>query len=69
MWVDLQHFLQKNTGIDAFICCEEEQDLRFEESNEHPRHMVEKATGVGVTFDGYVKVQGAPYEYDRGAET
>ena len=68
MWVHLQHFLQQNTGVDPFICCEEDQELRYEENHEHPRHMEEKATGVGVTIDGYIKVQSTPYAYDRGAE-
>ena len=66
--VHLQHFRQQNAGIDPFICCEEDQELRYEESHEHPRHMEKKATGGGVTFDGYVKVQSTPYAYDRGAE-
>ena len=30
--------------------------------------MDEKATGGGVTSDGYGKVQSAPYAYDQGAE-
>jgi hypothetical protein len=65
---NFQHFLQQNTSIDPFIYCEVEQDLRCEESDEHPRHLEEKATGGGVTSGGYVKVQSAPYAYDQGAE-
>ena len=30
--------------------------------------MDENATGGGVTSDGYVEVQGAPYAYDQGAK-
>ena len=67
MWVELEHFLQQNTSRNPFIYCEEEQELRCDESDEHPRHLDEKATGGGVTFGGYVKVQGAPYAYDQGA--
>ncbi len=37
-------------------------------SDEHPRKMKEKATGGGVSLDGYVKVQSAPYAYDHGAK-
>ena len=48
--------------------CEEEQGLRCDESNDHPRHLDENATSDGVTSDGYVKVQSAPYAYDQGAE-
>ena len=68
MWVELQHFLQQNTSHNSFIYCEEEQDLWCDESDEHPRHLDEKATGSGVTFGGYVEVDSAPYAYDQGAE-
>ena len=67
-WVELQHFFQQNTSTDPFIYCEEEEELRGEESNEHPRYLKEKATGSGVTFTGYVEVQSAPYAYDQGTE-
>ena len=67
MWVELQHFLQQDISIDPFIYCEVEQELRCEESDEHPRQVEEKATGVGVTSAGYVEVQSAPYAYDHGA--
>ena len=56
MWVVLQHFLQQNTSRNPFIYCEVEQDLRREERDYHPRHLEEKATGVGVTLDRYVEV-------------
>ena len=68
MWVRFQYPLQQNSGIDPFIYCEVEQDFRCEESDEHPSHLEEKATGGGVTSDGYVKVQSAPCAYDQGAE-
>ena len=67
MWVELLHFLQQYTGINPFIYCEEEQELRCEESDEHPRHLEEKTTGDSVTSFGYVEVQSAPYTYDQGA--
>ena len=68
MWMELQHFLQQSTSHNPFIYCEEEQALWCEESDEHPRHLDEKATGGGVTFGGYIEVQSAPYAYDQGAE-
>ena len=67
MWVDSQHFLHQSTSHNPFICCKEEQELRCEESDEHPRHLDEKATGVGVALGGYIEVQSAPYAYDQGA--
>jgi hypothetical protein len=67
-WVELQHVLQQNTSTDSFIYCEEEQELRCEESKDHPKHLEEKATGVAMTSGGYVKVQSAPYAYDQGAD-
>ena len=69
MWVESQHPLQQHPSIDPFIYCEEEQEFRSEESDEHPKHLEEKATSGGVTFDGYVKVQSAPYANDQGAKT
>jgi len=66
MWVELQCFLQQSNSIDPFIYGEEEQDLRCDESDEHPRHLEEKAMGGAVMPDGYVKVQSAPYAYDQG---
>ena len=66
--VELQYFLQQHASRNPFIYREVEQDLRCDESDEHPRHLDEKATGDGVTFGGYVEVQGAPYAYDQGAE-
>ena len=69
MWVELQHFFQQNTSRNSFVYCKVEQELRCDESGEHPRHLDEEATGDGVTFGGYVEVQGAPYAYDQGAET
>jgi len=63
-WVELLHFPQQNLSIDPFIYCKEEQELRCEESDEHPRHLEEEATCGGVTSDGYVKVQSAPYAND-----
>ena len=68
MWVELQDFLQQYAGLDPFMYCEVKQDLRCEESDEHPRQLEEKATGFGVTPDRYVEVQSAPYAYDQGAE-
>ena len=68
MRVELPHFLQQYTSLNPFIYCEVEQDLRCEESEEHPRHLVEKATGGGVTSDGYVEVHSAPYAYNHGTE-
>ncbi len=68
MWVELQHLLQQQGGRNPFIYCEVKQDLRCEESEDHPRHLEEKATGGSVTSDGYVKVQSAPYAYDQSAE-
>ena len=64
MWVELQHFLQQNTSLNPFIYCKIEEELRCDESDEHPRHLDEKATGDGVTFGGYVEVHSAPYAYD-----
>ena len=68
MWVEFLHFPQQNTSRNPFIYCEVEQELRCQESDEHPNYLDEKATGIGVTFGGYVKVQSAPYAYDQGAE-
>ena len=68
MWVDRQYFLHHNLNTDSFIYCEEEQDLRCEESGDHPIHLEEKATSIGVTSGGYVKVQSIPCAYDQGAE-
>ena len=59
MWMELQHFLQQNTSRDPLIYCKIEQDLRREEGDNHPRHLEEKATDVGVTPGGYVEVQSA----------
>ena len=56
MWVEVQRFLQQNASRNHFVYCKVEQELRCEESDEHPRHLVEKATGGGVSSDGYVKV-------------
>ena len=56
MWVELQHFLQQKASRNHFVYCKVEQELRCEESDEHPRHLEEKATSGGVTLDGYVKV-------------
>ena len=56
MWVEFQHLLQQKLSIDPFINCEEEQEFRCEERDEHPRHLEENATRGGVTSDGYVKV-------------
>ena len=67
-WVETQYFLQKNTSSDSFGYREIEQELRCEESEDHPRQLEEKATGAGVTSDGYIEVQSAPYAYDQGAE-
>ena len=64
MWVELQHFLQQNTSLNPFIYCKIEEELRCDESDEHPRHLDEKAMGSSVTFGGYVEVQSAPYAYD-----
>ena len=68
MWVQLVHFLQQSINFNPFMYCEVKQDLRCEESEDHPKHLGEKATGGGVTFGGYVEVQSAPYTYDQGAE-
>jgi hypothetical protein len=68
MWVELQDFLQQSTSTNPFIYCEVEQKLRCEESDDHPRHLEDKATGGGVTSGRYVKVQSAPYAYDQGGE-
>ena len=43
-------------------------ELQCEESEGHPRHLEEEATGVGIMFDGYVKVYSAPYAYGQGTE-
>jgi hypothetical protein len=67
-WVELQDFLQQNTSIDPIVYCEEEQVLRCEESNDHPRHLEEKLTGGGLTSGGYVKMKSAPHAYDQGGE-
>ena len=67
-WAGLQYNLQQITSRNPFIYCEEEQDLRCEESDAHPRHLEENVTGEGVTSDGYVEVQSAPYAYDQGTE-
>ena len=56
MWVEPQHFLQQNASRNHFVYCKVEQELRCEESDEHPRHLEEKATSGGVTLDGYVKM-------------
>ena len=66
-WMELQHFLQQNTRRNSFTYCEVEQELRCDESDEHPKHLDEKATGDSVTFGRYVEVQSAPYAYDQGA--
>jgi hypothetical protein len=68
IWVELQNFLQQNTSTNPFIYCEEEQELRCEESDDHPRHLKEKATDGGVTYGGYVKVQSIPHAYDQGGQ-
>ena len=68
MWMELQHFLQQNANRNPFIYCEVEQDLRCDESDEHPRHLDEEAAGDGVTFSGYAKVHSTPYAYDQGTE-
>ena len=68
MRVEPQHFLQQHTSPNPFIYCEEEQDLWCEESDEHPRHLDEKATGDSVSSGGYVEVKSAPYAYDQGTE-
>ena len=68
MWMELQHFLQQHASRNHFVYCKVEQELRCEKSDEHPKHLEEKATSGGATFDGYVKVQSAPYAYDQGAE-
>ena len=68
MWVEFVHFLQHVTSLNPFMYCEVKQDLRCEESEYHPKHLGEKATGGGVTFGGYAEVQSAPYAYDQGAE-
>ena len=56
MWVELQHFLQQDASRNHLVYCKVEQELRCEESDEHPRHLDEKATGGGITSDGYIKV-------------
>ena len=66
--MELQHFPQQSTSTDSFIYCEEEQELRCEESEEHPKHMEEKAPCLGVALGGNVEVQSAPYADDQGAE-
>jgi hypothetical protein len=68
MWVDLQYSLYQNNSIYPFIYCEVEQELRCQESDEHPKQLEKKATCGGITFDGYIKVQSAPYAYDQGAD-
>src|SRR5258706_7834512 len=68
MWVELQHFLQQRNSPNPFIYCEEEQELRCEESDAHPINLDETATGDGVTSGGYADVHSAPYAYDHGAE-
>ena len=68
MWVELQHFLQQDLSRNHFIYCKVEQELWSKESDEHPEHLVENATGGGVTSDGYVKVHSTPYANDQGAE-
>ena len=68
MWVELQHFLQQNASHNQFVYCKVEQELWCEESDQHPRHLEENATGGGVTSGGYVKVHSAPYANDQGAE-
>ena len=67
MWVEPVHFLQQLINLNPFMYCEVKQDLRCEESEDHPKPLGEKATGGGVTFGGYVEVQSAPYAYDQGA--
>ena len=68
MWAGLQHFLQQNTSPDPFADCEEEQELRCEENDDHPRHLEEKVTGDAVTSDGYAELKSAPCAYDQGTE-
>ena len=68
MWMELQHLLQQNASRNHFVYCKIEQELRCEESDEHPRHLVGKATGSSASSDGYVEVESAPYAYDQGAE-
>ena len=68
MWVDHCYFLHHSISTDSFIYCEVEQELWCEESDDHPKHLEEKAMGVGVMSGGYVKVQSIPCAYDQGAE-
>jgi len=68
VWVELQYFLQQGTSTDSLIYCHEEQELRCEESNDHPKHMEEKATGGSVSSDRYAEVNGIPYAYNQGVE-
>ena len=68
MWVEAQHFLQQRLSLNPFSYCEEEQDLREEESGEHGIHLEDSAKADGAASGGYVEVQSAPYAYDQGAE-
>ena len=68
IWVELQHSLQQKTSRNSFIYCEEEQELRCDESDEHPRQLDDNTTGGGVTFGVYAEVHSAPYAYDQGTE-
>jgi len=52
----------------SFNAIKQEQELRREESNEHPKHLEDKATCGAVTFGGNVEVQSAPYAYDHSTE-
>ena len=68
MWVGRQYYLHQSLRTGQFVYCKEEQELRGAESDDHPEDLEEKATGSGITVDGYVKVQSLPYAYDQGAE-
>ena len=55
-------------GTDPFIYREKEQELRCEESDEHPKHLEEKATSWMVAPGWNVQVKSAPYAYDQCTE-